>query len=89
MLELVVLTVIFVIVIVLISLIFKQIGKRMLLPLAFVFISIILFFISFVVGGWGGMGLGAVSVSLFVASLIALIAIALLYKISPKNRHQY
>lgn len=89
MLGLVVLTVIFVIVIVLISLIFKQIGKKMLLPLAFVFISIILFFISFVVGGWEGMGLGAVSVSLFVASLIALIAIALLDKVSSKNYHPY
>jgi len=89
MLGLVVLTVIFVIVIVLISLIFKHIGKKMLLPLAFVFISIILFFISFVVGGWEGMGLGAVSVSLFVASLIALIAIVLLYKVSSKNYHPY
>jgi len=87
MLSLVVLTVIFIIVIVLISLIFKDIGKKVFLLLVFVFISIILFFISFVVGGWEGMGLGAVSLSLFVASLIALIAIVLLYKISDKNHY--
>lgn len=86
--SLVVLTVIFVIVMVLISLVFKEIGQKMLIPLAFVFIGIVLFFTSFVVGGWGGMGLGAVSVSLFVASLIALIAIVLLYKISFKSHHQ-
>ena len=87
MLSLVVLTVIFIIVIVLISLIFKDIGKKVFLLLVFVFISIILFFISFLVGGWEGMGLGAVSLSLFVASLIALIAIVLLYKISDKNHY--
>lgn len=87
MLSLVVLTVIFIIVIVLISLIFKDIGKKVFLLLVFVFISIILFFISFVVGGWEGMGLGAVSLSLFVASIIALIAIVLLYKISDKNHY--
>ncbi len=89
MFSLVVLTVISIIVIVLISLIFKDIGKKTFLPLGFVFISIVLFFISFLVGGWEGMGIGAVSVSLFIASLIALIAIILLYKITHKNRHQY
>ena len=87
MLSLVVLTVIFIIVIVLISLIFKDIGKKVFLLLVFVFISIILFFISFVVGGWEGMGLGAVSLSLFVASIIPLIAIVLLYKIRDKNHY--
>lgn len=60
-------------------------GKRIILPLAFVFISMMLFFVSFVVGGFEGMGLTAVSVSLFVASAIALIVIGLLYKISPTD----
>ncbi|WP_264371365.1 YesK family protein [Virgibacillus necropolis] len=64
----------------------------MLFPIAFTFISIVLFFISFIIGRWEGMGMGAVSISLFVASIIALIAIVLLYKIGPnssKNHHQY
>jgi hypothetical protein len=87
MLSLVVLTVIFVIGIVLISLIFKRVEKRLLLPLAFVFISMILFFSSFVVGGFEGMGLTAVSVALFVASAAALIITVLIYKIGPKNDH--
>jgi hypothetical protein len=47
----------------------------------------ILFFSSFVVGGFEGVGLTAVSVALFVASAVALIVIVLFYKIGPKNDH--
>ena len=72
------LTMIFIIVMVFISMMFKDIGKKILLSFVFVFTSIVLFLISFIVGGWEGMGLGAVSISLFVASLIALIVIVLL-----------
>ena len=86
MLSLVILTIVFIIVIILVLLLSKDTGKKVFLSLAFIFISIVLFFISFIVGGWDGMGLGAVSVSLFVASLIV---IALLYKNSHKNQHQY
>ncbi|MDY0394946.1 YesK family protein [Virgibacillus halophilus] len=71
MFSLVVLTVIFIIVIALISLIYKNIEKKIFLSLAFVFISVVLFFISFIVGGWEGLGLGAVCISLFAASFIA------------------
>ena len=60
---------------------FKDIGKKILLSFVFVFTSIVLFLISFIVEGWEVMGLGAVSISLFVASLIALIVIILLVKI--------
>ncbi|ASN07364.1 hypothetical protein CFK40_10550 [Virgibacillus necropolis] len=80
------------IVIIFLSFISKRIEKRVLFPIAFTFISIVLFFISFIIGRWEGMGMGAVSISLFVASIIALIAIVLLYKIGPnssKNHHQY
>ena len=75
------LTMIFIIVMLLILLMLKDIGKKILLSFVFVFASIVLFLISFIVGGWEGMGLGAVSISLFVASLIALIVIVLLDKI--------
>jgi len=59
MLSLIVLTVTFIIVIVLLSLIFKDIGKKVFLSSAFVFISVVLFFISFVVGGWDGLWEGS------------------------------
>jgi len=72
---------IFIIVMVFISIMFKDIGKKILLLFVFVFTSIVLFFISFIVGSWEGMGLGVISISLFVASLIVLIVIVLLDKI--------
>lgn len=89
MLSLGILTMIFMIAIVLLSLISKEIKRKVLFPVAFSLISIVLFFVSFILGRWEGIGLGAVSASLFVASIIALIAIILLYKTSPqkyKNR---
>jgi len=84
-LSIVALTVISIVVILLISLIFKDIGKKILLPLAVILISIVLFFISFIVGGWEGMGLSAISLSLFLASIIAFIAIVLFYKITSET----
>lgn len=72
------LTMIFIIVMAFISMMFKGIGKKILLLFVFVFTSIVLFLISFIVGGWEGIGLGAISISLFVASFIALIVIVLL-----------
>ncbi|WP_250629528.1 YesK family protein [Bacillus subtilis] len=41
-------------------------------------LSIILFIVSFIVGKWEGIGIGAISVSLFVSSVIALIVISIL-----------
>src|SRR5699024_4858408 len=72
-LNMLMLTMIFIIVMLLILLMLKDIGKKILLSFVFVLASIVLFLISFIVGGWEGMVLGAVSISLFVASLIALI----------------
>ncbi|MEI3597643.1 MULTISPECIES: YesK family protein [unclassified Oceanobacillus] len=78
--SLVALTLLFISAAILLSFIPKGLGKKILIPIAFVFVSIILFFTSFLIGRWEGMGLGAVSVSLFVASIIALPAIVLLNK---------
>ena len=78
--SLVALTLFFIIAAILLSFIPKGLGKKMLFPIAFVFVSIILLFISFTIGRWEGIGLGAISVSLFVASIIALPAIVLLNK---------
>ncbi|MGK9487585.1 MULTISPECIES: YesK family protein [unclassified Bacillus (in: firmicutes)] len=41
-------------------------------------VSIILLLISFFVGGWEGLGLGAISISLLIASVIALIITSIL-----------
>ncbi|WP_232217776.1 hypothetical protein [Virgibacillus sp. SK37] len=81
MLSLVFLTICFIIGIQLLSLIFKEIGKKILLALLVILINIGLFFYSFIVGGFGGMGFFAVSVSLFIASMIVTIAMVVLYKI--------
>lgn len=75
-------TIIFIIAITLISLFSKRLEKKILFPIAFGFIGIVLFFISFIIGGWEGMGVGAISVSLFIASIIALIGIVLLNKMN-------
>lgn len=81
MLSLVVLAFISVIIITSLSFISKDIEKRVLIPIVFGFISTLLFVISFIIGGWEGMGLGAVSVTLFVASIASLIITVLLYKV--------
>ncbi|MEW9678050.1 YesK family protein [Lentibacillus sp. L22] len=75
-------TIIFIIAITLLSLFSKRLEKKILFPIAFGFIGIVLFFISFIIGGWEGMGVGAISVSLFIASIIALIGIVLLNKMN-------
>lgn len=45
----------------------------------------ILFFISIKVGQWEGMGIGAISVSLFLASPVALILIFVLQQLKSKK----
>jgi len=83
---LIILTLVFVAVVILVSLMFKEIGQRIFTALAFGLISVIFFFISFVVGSWEGIGLGAVSVSLLLSSFIALIAIVLLDKLKINDQ---
>ena len=76
-----ILTIIVTIAIILLSFISKGLEKKILFPTVFVFISIGLFFTSLIIGRWEGIGLGAISASLFVASIIAFIAIVLLDKV--------
>lgn len=78
--SLVALTLFFIAAIILLSFIPKKLDKKIIFPIVFVFFSIILFFTSFIIGRWEGMGLGAISVSLFVASIITLPAVVLLNK---------
>ncbi|WP_430786952.1 YesK family protein [Virgibacillus flavescens] len=85
MTSLIILTLTIVVLIILFSLLVKRLEVKLFFPIAFVFISICLFIISFTVGKWEGMGLGAVSVSLFVASSIALIGIVVLQQVSFKE----
>ncbi|KAA6452743.1 YesK family protein [Bacillus swezeyi] len=47
------------------------------IPSIFMLGSFVLLIISFFVGGWEGMGIGAISVSLLIASIIALIVMSL------------
>lgn len=55
-----------------ISFLFKRIGKQLLFPLIFAFLSLFLLWISFIVSGWEGMGLGVVSIAILISSIIAL-----------------
>lgn len=56
--------------------IFKS--KKILLPIIILLFSLALLSYSFFVGNWEGMGLGMISLSLFIASPISLILITLL-----------
>ncbi|WP_168746994.1 YesK family protein [Bacillus mojavensis] len=73
-------TAIFCVIIVGISLLFKKKKSPLQygIPSVLMVLSIILFIVSFIVGRWEGIGLGAISVSLFVSSVIALIVISAL-----------
>lgn len=68
-------------IITLFSLFSKRIETRIIYPIVFSAISILIFFISVVFGGWEGMGLGVFSISLLVGSAISFIVIVLLYKL--------
>ncbi|MGG3641518.1 YesK family protein [Bacillus gobiensis] len=48
------------------------------IPSVFMILSIILIIISFMIGRWEGMGLGVVSISLLISSIISLIFISFL-----------
>lgn len=88
MLGLVILAIISVIVITLLSFLSKTIGKKILYPVAFVCISVLLFIIGIIVGGWEGMGIGTVSISLFVASTVSLIVIVCLYQLDIRSPNE-
>lgn len=64
--------------IMLISILFFK-RKRVLFPSIVFVLSVILFIFSFILGEWEGMGLGAFSVSLLIASFISL-ALLIIYQ---------
>ncbi|KEP25304.1 YesK family protein [Bacillus zhangzhouensis] len=74
------LTTILTVIILGVSLIFKkkQSSFQYGFPAVLMMVSIILLLISFFVGGWEGLGLGAISVSLLVSSVITLIITSIL-----------
>ncbi|MEK4792076.1 YesK family protein [Bacillus sp. FSL K6-2971] len=74
------LTTILTVIILGVSLIFKknQSSFQYGIPAVLMMVSIILLLISFFVGGWEGLGLGAISVSLLVSSVITLIITSIL-----------
>ena len=82
MLGIFILTIIFVVIITFLSFISKRIEKRILFPVTSVFIGVALFFISFTVGEWEGMRLGAMSICIFLASVLSLMTIVFLYKLN-------
>ncbi|MBR7795769.1 hypothetical protein GT022_06875 [Agaribacter marinus] len=77
------LTLVFIVVIVIISLPLKQ--MKFLVPLIFILFSIILFIISTIVGQWEGMQLGVISASLFIVSPVSLILIFVLQQLKFKK----
>ncbi|WP_430742805.1 YesK family protein [Bacillus atrophaeus] len=48
------------------------------IPSVLMMLSIILFIVSFVVGRWEGLGLGAISISVLISSIITLIVVSIL-----------
>ncbi|MEJ8776303.1 YesK family protein, partial [Pseudogracilibacillus sp. ICA-222130] len=68
----------FIMSIILLSFLTKKTEIRVMLPIVIFLISIILFLISLTVGAWVGMGLGYISLSLFVSSIISLIVIVII-----------
>ncbi|AIF68237.1 YesK-like protein [Terribacillus saccharophilus] len=72
-------TVLLTVVIIGISLIFiKKKPFMYLVPISLVAISMILFMSSFFIGGWGGVGMIALSSSLLISSIAALIIVTLI-----------
>ncbi|WP_111292369.1 YesK family protein [Bacillus safensis] len=74
------LTTILTIIILGISLVFKKRNSSLQygFPAVLMIVSIILLIISFFVGRWAGIGLGTISISLFISSVIALIMTSIL-----------
>lgn len=78
MLNFMLMTLFFIMSIILLSFLTKKTEIRVMLPIVIFLISIILFLISLTVGAWVGMGLGYISLSLFVSSIISLIVIVII-----------
>jgi len=69
----------------------KNSTLKYVVPLIVGILSVIVFIISFFIGGWTGMGVGAISFTAFISSLISLIIISVVEALkgkSNKNIHQ-
>ncbi|MCM3398629.1 YesK family protein [Oceanobacillus profundus] len=76
----IILTLVFIIVILVIAFLFK--AKKLLVPIIINILSVVLVVISLMFGGWEGMGLGFISVSLYLASIIVFLMIGFRYLLS-------
>ena len=76
----IILTLVFIIVILVIAFLFK--AKKLLVPIIINILSVVLVVISLMFGGWEGMGLGFISVSLYLASIIVFLMIRFRYLLS-------
>ncbi|MBE2978346.1 YesK family protein [Priestia megaterium] len=69
----------------------KNSTLKYVVPLIVGILSVIVFIISFFIGGWTGMGVGAISFTAFISSLISLIIISVVEALKGKgnkNIHQ-
>ncbi|MCD5324389.1 MULTISPECIES: YesK family protein [Pontibacillus] len=63
-----------------ISLIFRKNNSKLhyIISPLFIMVSVVLLLISFLVGGWEGLGIGAISLSILIASVISSIVMGAL-----------
>lgn len=69
----------------------KNSALKYVVPLIVGILSVIAFIVSFFIGGWTGMGVGAISFTAFISSLISLISISVVEALKGKgnkNIHQ-
>ncbi|KQU12649.1 hypothetical protein ASG61_30305 [Bacillus sp. Leaf75] len=69
----------------------KNSTLKYVIPLIVGILSVIVFIVSFFIGGWTGMGVGAISFTAFISSLISLIIISVVEALKGKgnkNIHQ-
>ena len=69
----------------------KNSTLKYIVPLMVGILSVIVFIVSFFIGGWTGMGVGAISFTAFISSLISLIIISVVETLKGKgnkNIHQ-
>lgn len=69
----------------------KNSTLKYVVPLMVGILSVIVFIVSFFIGGWTGMGVGAISFTAFISSLISLIIISVVEALKGKgnkNIHQ-
>lgn len=77
-------TITFSVVIIVIALFFKD--KKVFVPIVVNLLSILVIIISFIVGRWEGLGLGFIGLSIFLASIIALIFCGLIIYLSNNRK---